>query len=275
MTVAAVWGAGGFAGARLCASAAAAGWTVRALSRTDLDVAASLDRMTEALRGADIAFHCAGKAGDGGITGYEDAAGRFARAGALAGLRRVVYLSTVAVYGPRQSGEIGTDAPLVGRDPYARSRIDAEVALTAALAGTATRWSIVRLPMLVGRGMPGQALASFAAILRWGFFPHPGPEDATLACLGVRRLAGLLLRLPEDGNTTLQFADHVRWMDLAARAAAARGRTLARLRVPNPGGRFAVLASTARYADDTERLRGGAAGLPATWDDLEDLVRPG
>ncbi len=275
MTVAAVWGAGGFAGARLCAAAAEEGWKVRALSRADLDLAASLERMTEALQGADIAFHCAGKAGNGGIAGYADAAGRFARAGALAGLRRVVYLSTVAVYGPRLRGEIPADAPLVGRDPYAQSRIDAEVALTAALAGTATRWSIVRLPMLVGRGMPGTALARFTAMLRWGLFPHPGPEDATLACLGVRRLAALLLRLPEHGSATLQFADHVRWTELAGRIASARGRTLVRLRVPNPGGRFAVLASTARYADDAGRLPGGAAGLPATWDDLEDLVRPG
>jgi nucleoside-diphosphate-sugar epimerase len=230
--------------------------------------------MTAALKGIDIAFHCAGKAGDSGSRGHAAATGRFARACAAARVRRLVYLSTVAVYGSRWSGEIGTDTPLIGASPYAASRIDAEVAVAAALTGTETRWSIVRVPMLVGPGMPGTVLSRFFRVLRLGVFPHPGPEDATLACLGVHRLGATLLRLPDEGNATLQFADHLRWTELARRYATLRDRPVLRFRLPNPGGRFAVLASTVRYADDAGRLRGGSDGLPATQEDLDVLIRP-
>jgi nucleoside-diphosphate-sugar epimerase len=280
VTRAAVWGAGGFAGARLAEAAAAQGWSVRRLQRGAGDEALALDSgaseagMAAALEGAEIAFHCAGRIAETDPAGHAGAAGRFARACASAGVRRLVYLSTVAVYGPRRSGEIGTDAPLVATDTYAASRIEAEVAIAAALAGEATAWSIVRVPMLVGPGMPGSALLRFFAVLRTGVFPHPGPEDATLPCLGVRRLAAILLRLPGEGNATLQFADNLRWTGIARRFGELRRRRILRVPLPALPGRLGVLASTARYADDCARLHAGSAGLPSTWEDIDALLRP-
>lgn len=274
MTRAAVWGSSGFAGARLCQAAEAQGWTVRRLARAELDFQASETQMAAALEGIEVAYHCAGKIAEPDSTGYSGAAGRFARACVAAGVRRLVYLSTLAVYGPRRSGGIGTDAPLIGADAYAASRIEAEVGIAAALSGSATSWSIVRVPMLVGRGMRGTALDRFFGALRLGLFPHPGPEEATLACLGVQRLAGILLRLPDEGNATLQFADHLRWSELAQRYGELRGRRILRIPLPGLPGTFAAFSSTARYTDDTARLFGEKADLPSTWTDVEALIRP-
>jgi len=270
----AVWGANGFAGGRLCEAASTRALELRPLTRAALDFTASEERMREALGGMEVAFHCAGKLQEPDPSGYAAATARFARACAGAGLRRLVYLSTLAVYGPRRSGEIGTDTPLIGTDAYAAIRIEAEVAIHAALAGTGTMATIVRVPMLVGQGMPGTALARFFRVLSSGVFPHPGPEDAALPCLGIHRLAALLLRLPDEGNATLQFSDHLRWTELAARYGAMRGRRIARIRVPNLPGSFAALSCTARYVDDAARITGGGGDLPSTWTDIDALIRP-
>ncbi len=263
MTRIAVWGANGFAGARLTRAAEEQGWTVRRLGRAELDFNASEQKMAAALSGIEIAFHCAGKVAEPDAAGYAAAAARFARACAAARVRRLVYLGTVAVYGPRHSGFVGTDTPLLGSGAYAESRIEAELAIQAALSGTRTAWSIVRVPMLVGRGMPGTVLERFFRVLRLGLFPHPGPEEATLPCLGMDRLAAILLRLPDQGNATWQFADNLRWTEIAQR----RGRVI-RIRLPSLPGRFAVFSSTARYADDA------GAGLPSTWRDIDELLKP-
>jgi nucleoside-diphosphate-sugar epimerase len=250
----AVWGASGFAGSHLCGAAEAQGWQVRRLGRTGID-----------LTGVQVAFHCAGKVAEPDAAGYVAAATEFARACAAARVRRLVYLGTVAVYGARVRGIIGKDAPLLGSGAYAESRIEAELAIQAALSGTDTAWSIVRVPMLVGPGMQSKALARFFGALRFGIFPHPGPEDAALACVGVRRFAQLMLRLPDEGNATWQFADHLRWAELARRKRAVR------IRLPRLPGRFRVLSSTVRYADDSVRLAGD---FSSTWDDVELLIRP-
>lgn len=270
----AVWGANGFAGSQLCEAAPAHGLEVRRLNRAELDFGAGEPRMREALAGVDVAFHCAGKLDETDPPPYAAATARFARACAAAGVRRLVYLSTLAVYGPRRSGEIRTDTPLVGTDAYAASRIEAEVAIHAALTGTQTRASIVRVPMLVGSGMPGTALAKFFRALRLGVFPHPGPEHATLPCLGIHRLAALLMRLPDAGDVTLQFSDHPRWTELADRYGELKGRRIARLRVPNLPEPFAAFSSTARYQDDSARIGAALEDLPSTWVDIDALIRP-
>jgi nucleoside-diphosphate-sugar epimerase len=268
MTRAAVWGASGFIGGALCAAAEAKGWSVHRLPRDGADAAA--------LAGVDVAYHCAGKAEETDPRAYVEAAERFARACAAAGVKRLVYLGTVAVYGLKTAGDIGTDAPLEGTGAYAESRISAERALQSALAGGATRLCVVRVPTILGCGMRGTVLARFSRAVGWGLFVHPGPAEATLACLGVRRLAQILVRLGDMPSppALAQFSDHLRWTAIAERAGAARGRRILRLRIPALGGKLAVLASTAVYRDDTLSLFGETTGLPATAEDLEAALRP-
>ena len=202
--------------------------------------------------------------------GYAEAAERFARLCARAGVRRLVYLSTVAVYGPRRRGTIGVQTLPQPADDYARSRLDAERRIAGSLAGSSVALVTVRVPTVVGAGMSGTVLARFSRAVRWGVFLHPGPADAAFACIGVQRLAQLLLRLGEApaAPALLQFSDHVPWPEIA-RLAGARWR----LRLPTLGGRLEAFASTARYADDSAddggRFPGGAgAPLPTTREDL-------
>lgn len=263
MTRAAVWGASGFIGSALCAAAEGKGWTVLRLPRDGADAAS--------LAGVDVAYHCAGKADEGDPDAYVAATERFARACAAAGVKRLVYLGTVAVYGVKTAGDIGTDAPLEGTGAYAESRIRAERALQSALAGSATRLCVVRVPTIIGRGMRGTVLARFARAVGWGLFVHPGPAEATLACLGVRRLAEILVRIGElpAPPALAQFSDHLRWTAIAAQVGALRGRSIPRVRFPALGGKLAVLASTACYQDDSLALFGPQSGLPATAEDLD------
>ena len=268
MTRAAVWGASGFIGGALCSAAEAKGWTVQRLPRSGADAAA--------LAGIDIAYHCAGKATEIDPAGYVEAAERFARACAAAGVKRLVYLGTVAVYGLKVAGNVEPGVPLEGRGGYAESRIQAERALQAALASSATQLCILRVPTILGRGMSGTVIERFARAVGWGLFVHPGPAEATLACLGVRRLADIMSRIGElpSPPQVSQFSDHLRWTDIADRVGALRGRSVLRVRIPALGGKLAVLASTARYRDDTAGLFGSEAGLPATAEDLDAALRP-
>lgn len=284
MTLAAIWGASGFVGTALCGAAEAAGWRVRRLQRragTDsvaLAFTATDSEMLAALRGVEIAYHCAGKANEDDPMGYAGAAERFARGCAAAGVRRLVYLSTVAVYGAgRPAGAFDCRSPLAGTGAYVESRIEAERRLLGTLSASATRPLIVRVPMIVGQGMHGRALERFFGVIRWGIFPHPGPLEAVLACLGVRRLATILARLgtaqlPEPGFI-FQYADHIRWVDLARRYGELRGKRIVRIPLPAARGRLAVLASTVRYADDSKASSFAWKDLPATWEDVDTLIR--
>ena len=267
-TRAAVWGASGFIGSALCAAAEANGWTVQHLPRSGAD--------TASLANIDVVFHCAGKTAEADPEGYADAAGRLAHACAAAEVKHLVYLGTVAVYGLKYSGEIGADSPLAGRGNYAESRIQAELAQQKALAGTPTQLTIVRVPAILGRGMPGTVIARFARAVGWGVFLHPGPADATLACLGVRRLANILVRIGElpCPPSIAQFSDHLRWTDIAGRVGQLRGRRILRVPFPALGGKLAVLGSTARYRDDVVELFGQDPGLPATAEDLDAALKP-
>lgn len=279
MTTAAVWGASGFIGHAVASAALDAGWRVRRLQRHgegDIVRLAQEDdeaRMRPAVAGCDIAYHCAGKALEGDPAGYADAAGRFARACADVQVSRLVYVGTVAVYGSRAEGDVRVGDPLSGTGPYAQSRIAAERAMAEALRGTPTRLVVVRVPAVVGKGMPGTVIARFVRALRWGVFPHPGPRHATFPCIGVRRLARILVLLREarTDRDTLQFADHPCWTEIAGRIGARTGRRIRRLPLPALGGKFSALSSTARYADDVERVLVGTE-LPDTNDDLDAAI---
>lgn len=279
MTTAAVWGASGFIGRAVASAALDAGWRVRRLQRHgDGDVIrlAQEDdetRMRSALAGSDIVYHCAGKALEADAAGYADAAARLARACAHERVAQLVYLGTVAVYGTRTRGLVRVGDAMEGSGVYAQSRIAAERSMIDALHGTETRLCIVRVPAVVGEGMPGTVIARFVQALRWGVFPHPGTRDAVFACIGVRRLAQLLIRLGKvpPTSTILQFSDHPRWTDIASRVGMKKGRRILRLPLPPLGGALAPLGSTVHYVDDSDRIP-GASPLPETTDDLDAAI---
>ncbi len=184
-----VTGAGGFVGLRLCARLAAAGYTVKAAVRRDsaalaaITPAAHIFRVGDigpgtdwqaALAGVDMVVHLAARAHvmrDGAsdplaeyrrvnVAGSE----RLARAAAAAGVRRLIYMSSIKV-----NGEATVDAPFresdapAPLDAYGRSKWEAEQLLSRIAAETGLAVTVLRPPLIYGAGVKG----NLARLLRW------------------------------------------------------------------------------------------------------------
>jgi len=153
-----VTGATGLLGSHIAEALAARGERVRALVRPTSDVSFvrglgaepvigdlhDPESLRRAVGGADVVYHCAARVGDWGPwSAYRheiiDATRNLLDACRAAGAGRVLYVSSVTVYGhPRDGGEpITEEAPLGQRlywlwDHYCRSKIAAEALARAA-----------------------------------------------------------------------------------------------------------------------------------------------
>lgn len=150
------------------------------------------------LEGATI-FHLAGRAHafDGDESAFQrdnaDKTSALARAAVREGARRIVFLSTLKVYG-EQSGPrpFTPEDPAAPEDAYARSKLAAEEALTRTARETPLEVTIVRSPLVYGPG----ARANLAALLRLADSPWPLPFaslTASRSFVHVDDLAGLLV----------------------------------------------------------------------------------
>jgi nucleoside-diphosphate-sugar epimerase len=81
---------------------------------------------------------------------------RLTEAARAAGVRRVVYVSTIGVHGVKTAGHpIDESSPFEPESLYARSKLEGEQALQEALAGSRTEWVILRPPLVYGPDAPG------------------------------------------------------------------------------------------------------------------------
>jgi nucleoside-diphosphate-sugar epimerase len=172
-----VTGATGFIGRRLCAQLAARGVAVRALHRKGpgddvpglewrefqrLDDGTAWPAVLEAV---DVVVHLAGLAHQLGAAGegrWEEffqtnvvATRVLARACAQSGVRRLVFVSSIAAVASCSDTPV-TEAtkPAPGSD-YGRSKLAAEHALEAELRDGSVDWCILRPPVIYGPGNPG------------------------------------------------------------------------------------------------------------------------
>ena len=97
-----------------------------------------------------------------------------ARAASRAGVRRLVFVSSIGVNGSSTCGTPFTEAdkPLPS-EPYAITKLEAERALSDELLDSLTDWVILRPPLVYGPGCPGNLerlirLASSAPVLPFG-----------------------------------------------------------------------------------------------------------
>jgi nucleoside-diphosphate-sugar epimerase len=170
--LAVVTGAGGFIGRAVCERFIAAGWRVRGLTRRPapasgvaataewLQVDLERDIPSTALAGADAIVHLAGRAHileeksadprQAFQAANTQATARLARAGALAGIRRLLFVSSVKVHGDQSPGRPLTerDEPRP-QDEYGRSKRDAEQQLRQILPESV----ILRPPLVYGPGV--------------------------------------------------------------------------------------------------------------------------
>jgi UDP-glucose 4-epimerase len=192
-----VTGADGFIGRAVVARFVATGRAVRAQCRrppaaaaaaASYHVVADLVRAADAqldalLAGVTAVVHLAGRAHlldesdadpDAAYRRANvEATARLARAAVRAGVSRFVLASSVKVGGEASVPglPLTSDAPPAPQDAYARSKRDAEHALLAVTAGSATVATILRLPLVYGPGVRANFLALFDAVARRRLLP--------------------------------------------------------------------------------------------------------
>lgn len=186
-----VTGGRGFIGRRLVAALRAEGLRVRVLTRSepagpdevrgDLSHPASL---AAACAGIDTVFHCAGHAHAFGARSEADAARHrlvnlegsrlLAEAAGRAGVRRLVFLSSVKAMGEPGDACVDETWPAPPVSAYGRAKREAEDVFFATGERFAMHVVCLRLAMVYGSGGRGN-LERMAALVRRGWFP-PLPE---------------------------------------------------------------------------------------------------
>lgn len=85
-----------------------------------------------------------------------------------------VLISTVAVYGVDQGDLISETAPLLAKDPYGESKVLAELSVIEWAKKHGVKYLILRLPLLVGKGAPGNLRAMVKGIQKGYYFNVDG-----------------------------------------------------------------------------------------------------
>lgn len=180
-----VTGASGFVGSHLVAYLLAQGHQVRVCSRqawptapTDNIVVGNIHAQTDwkaALKDIEVVIHCAARVHIMNDTAADplsafrevnrDASVRLAQQAAEAGVKQLIYLSSVKVNGEMtELGKPFTESDLPGpTDPYGISKYEAEQALLAIGEQSSLKVTIIRPPLVYGAGVG----ANFLSLLRW------------------------------------------------------------------------------------------------------------
>ena len=279
-----VTGASGFVGGPVCRAVAAAGHRVTGTTRREADLPAGVQACRvgdlgpdtdwrPALAGIETVVHLAARAhvmreeaGDPLALFRRinrDGAVALAEQAAAAGIRRLVFVSSIKVNG--ESTAPGrpfraADAP-APCDPYGIAKAEAEERLAAIAARTGLELVVVRPPLVHGPGVKGN-LASLLRLLNRGLPLPLASVDNRRSLVGVANLADLLrvcLDHPAAAGQTLLVRDDpdLSTPDLIRRLAAALGRP-ARL-LPCPPTLLAGLAAALGRGGAANRLLGSLA----------------
>jgi nucleoside-diphosphate-sugar epimerase len=196
-----ITGANGFVGQALCAHLLQHGHGVHAAVRSDAawimglenSIVGNLDAHTywsSALRGVEVVIHLAARVHVMQDTSTDplaefrrvnvEATEHLARQAVLAGVKRLVYVSSIKVNGEGTSGitsysEQDLPAP---QDPYGVSKWEAEQVLHRVAAETGLEVVIVRPPLIYGAGVKGNFISLFSVIERGVPLPLKGADNA-------------------------------------------------------------------------------------------------
>ena len=228
-------GANGFIGRHLCQRLVSRGYAVRAALRSiEPDTAllpavveqvavGTIDGKTdwqEALQGVDCVVHLAARVHvmkethDDPIHAFRqvNSAGseRLARQAAQAGVKRLVYLSSIKV-----NGEVSGDRPFRAddspnpQDPYGRSKWEAEQRLAEVAAEDGLEVVVLRSPLVYGPGVKGNFIRLLKLVDR--ALPLPlGAMNSRRSIVAVDNLCDLVvvvLEHPKAANRTFLLSD--------------------------------------------------------------------
>jgi nucleoside-diphosphate-sugar epimerase len=261
-----VTGAGGFVGSTLCDMLMQRGDSVRAATRGDVGEINGKTDWTAALQDIDYVVHLAARVHvlhdpDSPLYAETNAEGtrRLAEAAALAGVRRLVYVSSIKVNGEETTGRayMASDEPHP-IDAYGSSKLFGEQYLYRVAAQSSLQVAIVRPPVVYGPGVR----ANFLRLLRlvdqgW---PLPlGSVHNRRSLVNVWNLCDVLMCLlthPAAAGRTWLVSDceDLSTAELIRRMATAMQRP-ARL-VPVPAGLLSFMARLTGRQAELARLCG-------------------
>lgn len=172
-----VTGASGFVGSALSSELKLRGIDVRSILRTQQEINGSTD-WRDVLQGVSVVIHLAARV----HVMHENAANplaefrkvnvegteHLARSAAAAGVKRLVYVSSIKVNGEETIGgqRYSEESAPFTRDPYGVSKWEAEQALQRVAAETGLEVVIIRPPLVYGTGVKGNFAQMLSAVSR-------------------------------------------------------------------------------------------------------------
>lgn len=247
-----VLGASGFVGAAAAEAANQAGWQVRGAGHrrpvgcadaVGVDLA-DPKSLRVACRGADVVIHAAGlvhvrrSAERGADFDAVNVRGTAAvvEAAAAVGVRRVLIVSSVSVYGDTTSLAAAVDetAPCRPTTRYARSKLAAEAVGAEAAASAGLEVVVVRLATVYGPGDPGN-VARLMRIIDRGRFIWIGTGENRKTLIHVADVGRALTVAAVLGGPSGTFnlaASPVSMACVVGELARALGRSIPRIRLP-------------------------------------------
>jgi nucleoside-diphosphate-sugar epimerase len=123
-------------------------------------------------------------------------------------IHQFILVSTVAVYGCESGIDIAEDAPLLAKDPYGLSKIQAEKWLTQWCAEREIPVLIFRLPLVAGKNPLGN-LGAMVHGLKSGKYPKIGRGLAQKSIVLAEDVARLFVAIPRDLSGIYNLTDDV------------------------------------------------------------------
>jgi nucleoside-diphosphate-sugar epimerase len=217
-----VTGATGFVGAEVLRRARARGIEARSLSRRAAEGLTSPldhvladwteDRLAEVVDGVDAVVHCASVVHKPGAPSEEyvrfnvEASRALAAACRARAVPRLVFLSTIKVYGESPVGTIDEHTQVAPESPYARTKLEAEQLLEQAAESGGPALVILRLCPVYGVGDKGNVRTMIRAISRRRF-ALPGDGSNRKSLVHVSTVAEVALAACERGAGTFVVSD--------------------------------------------------------------------
>lgn len=113
--------------------------------------------------------------------------------------RAFIFISTAAVYGEKLAENIPESAPLVGKTPYALSKLKAEEYLSEWCGKNGVKLGILRPSLLVGPNVPGNLGAMVKGIQKGYYFNIAGGK-AHKSFLMAEDIANIVPLIAEKGG---------------------------------------------------------------------------
>jgi nucleoside-diphosphate-sugar epimerase len=129
--------------------------------------------------------------------------------------RKLVLISSVSVYGLIQGESINETTPLLAKDPYGKSKIEAEQIIKNWCKEHNVIYTILRLPLVVGYNPPGN-LGSMIKAIKKGYYFNIAGGNAKKSMVLASDVAKFILKAAEVGGTyNLTDGKHPTFIELS------------------------------------------------------------